>query len=114
MIGLVTAVTTDLVILVSATTIIPIVLRVNTSQVIRVTHVVQLHGMHTIRQLAHVTGHVIVVITDLVIPVQQTTTMVQLVSVDTQLGHVQQATLQIRPTAVDTRTGIVLEQTMSL
>lgn len=114
MIGLVTAVTTDLVILVSATTTIPIVLRVSISQAILVTHVVRLHGMHTIQQLAHVTGHVIVVITDLVIPVQQTTVTVQQVSVDTQLGHVQQAMHLIQPTVVDTHTGTVLGQTMSL
>ena len=114
MIGLVTAVTTDLVILVSAATTIPIVLRVNTSQVIRVTRVVQLHGMHTIRQLAHVTGHVIAVTTDLVILVQRTIAQAQLVNVDTQLAHVQQAIHLIRPTVVDTPTGTVLEQTMSL
>lgn len=114
MIGLVTAVTTDLVILVSATTIIPIVLRVNTSQVIRVTHVVQLHGMHTIRQLAHVTGHVIAVTTDLVILVQRTIAQAQLVNVDIQLAHAQQAMHLIQPTVVDTHTGTVLGQTMSL
>ena len=114
MIGLVTVVTTDLVIPVSATTTIPIVLRVNTSQVIRVTHVVQLHGMHTIPQLVHVTGHAIVVTTDLVILVQRTITQAQLVNVDTQLAHVQQAIHLIRPTVVDTHTGTVLGQTMSL
>lgn len=112
MIGHVIAVTTDLAIHVSATTTIHTVLLVNTSQAIHVILVVRLLGTHTTQQLEAVNGHVTVVITVLVTPVQRTTAQVQLVNVAILLAHVQQDTLQIQPTVVDTPTGIVLAPTM--
>lgn len=112
MIGHVIVVTTDLAIHVSATTTIHTVLLVNTSQAIHVILVVRLLGTHTTQQLEAVNGHVTVVITVLVTPVQRTTAQVQLVNVAILLAHVQQDTLQIQLIAVDTPTGIVLVQTM--